>query len=170
MFRAPETVMEPNKSLEPLAELISGDRRLTIRLMGFWQGTRLATECCARAHDFLAMVPDDLMGDCCVAMLDAGGAWELHDIGDDIARLSGIRGPSAKLADVPPGTLLAEAVRGLDDAFNFIAPILHEGETWGENGCRALFRSILLPLADDQGRVMQVLAAARCGAVPDDHG
>ncbi len=169
MFSAPETVMEPNRSLEPLAELFSGDRRLTIRLMGFWQGARRAAERCARADDFLAMVPEDLIGDCCVAMLNAGGAWELHDIGDDIARHSGINGPSAKLADVAPGTLLAEAVRGLDDAFNFISPVLHEGETWGANGCRALFRSILLPLADDQGRVMQVLAAARCGAVPG-HG
>jgi hypothetical protein len=161
--------MEQSNTLEPLAELINGDRRLTIRLMGFWQATRLAAERCARADDFLAVVPDDLIGDCCMAVLNASGAWELHDIGDDIARHSGVTGPSAKLENVPSGSLLAEAVRGLDDAFNFISPVLHEGETRDENGAKALFRSILLPLADDQGRVMQVLAAARCGA-PPDHG
>ncbi len=159
--------MEPSKDIEPLVQLFTGDRRLTMRLMGFWQGTRLAAERCARAADFLAILPDDLMDDCCMAVLGAGGAWELHDIGDDIARHSGISGSSAKLADVPPGTLLAEAVRNLDAAFNFVAPVLHEGETRDENGSRAFFRSILLPLSDDQGRVMQVLAAARCGAAVD---
>jgi hypothetical protein len=158
--------MEVSRNLEPLAELISGDRRLTIRLMGFWQATRVGAERCARADDFLATLPDELMGDCCMAVLSDGGEWELRDIGDDIARVSGITGPSAKLFDVPPGSVLAEAVRDLDDAFNFISPIVHEGETRDENGCRAVFRSILLPLADNQGRVMQVLAAARCGAVP----
>ncbi len=161
--------MEVSGNLDRLAELISGDRRLTIRLMGFWQAIRVDAERCARADDFLAILPDDLMSDCCMAVLNDDGVWELHDIGDDIARISGITGPSAKLSDVPPGTVLAEAVRDLEDAFNFISPILHEGETRDENGSRAVFRSILLPLADKQGRVMQVLAAARCGAVPN-HG
>ncbi len=89
--------MEVSRNLEPLAELISGDRRLTIRLMGFWQATRVGAERCARADDFLATLPDELMGDCCMAVLNASGAWVLHDIGDVIARHSGVTGPSAKL-------------------------------------------------------------------------
>ncbi len=129
----------------------------------------MGAERCARADDFLEILPDELMGDCCMAVLSDDGVWELRDIGDDIARVSGMSGSSAKLSDVPPGTVLAEAVRDLDDAFNFISPILHEGEARDENGCRTVFRSILLPLADNQGRVMQVLAAARCGVLPN-HG
>lgn len=64
----------------------------------------MGAERCARADDFLEILPDDLVGDCCMAVLSDGGVWELRDIGDDIARVSGITGPSAKLSDVPPSS------------------------------------------------------------------
>lgn len=161
--------MEVSRNLEPLVELISGDRRLTIRLMGLWQTVRVDANRCARADDFLSILPDELIADCCTAVLRADGTWRLYDIGDDIGRVSGITVPSVKREDVSLGSILAEAVRDLDDAFNFISPIIHEGEARDENGSRVIFRSILLPLADKQGRVTQILVAARCGALPN-HG
>ena len=161
--------MELSRNLKPLAELISGDRRLTIRLMGLWQTVRVGADHCARADDFLAVLPDELITDCCMAVLRADGTWQLYDIGDDIGRVSGITVASVKREDLMPGSVLAEAVRDLDDAFNFISPILHEGEARDDNGSRGVFRSILLPLVDKQGCVTQVLVAARCGIVPN-HG
>ena len=156
--------MEALKDMEPLAELFNGDRRLTIILMGYWQGIRLDDERCARAKLFHALLPDDLAQDCCTVVPGLGGNWQLRQIGEQIARHSGISGPMAALADLPPGSLLAEATRDLDDAFNFAAPVIHEGETCDGEGAPALFRSILLPLSDERGRVTQLLAAARCSS------
>jgi hypothetical protein len=160
--------METHSDIGPLVELVAGDRRLTIRLMGFWQATRAAAERCARSDHFLDIVPDELLSDCCMAVMAADGMWDLRDIGNDIARQSGLDSTSIRRADMVPGSLLAEATHNLDDAFNLAVPVLHEGETRDGNGSRSLFRAILLPLADDHGRIMQILAGARCATVLSD--
>ena len=93
---------------------------------------------------------------------------EWLEIGDVLARRSGIAGVKAKLTDLTSGSLLAETIRDIDDAFNLGAPVLHDGETRDKDGRRMLFRSILLPLSDDQGHIRQLLAAARYKAVIDE--
>ena len=160
--------MELSREIKLRTEIFDGDRRLTIRLMGLWQGARLAGARCARAKVFLSTLSEDLLCDCCLVVRGSNEAWELRDIGDVLARRSGIAGVKAKLTDLTSGSLLAETIRDIDDAFNLGAPVLHDGETRDKDGRRMLFRSILLPLSDDQGHIRQLLAAARYKAVIDE--
>ena len=41
--------MEESKGIEQPVRIVTGDLRLTMRLMGFWQGLRLVRERCPRA-------------------------------------------------------------------------------------------------------------------------
>lgn len=143
-------------------KLLTGDRRLTIRLMGLWEGSRLGSEPYVRADVFLDSLSEDLLNDCCIVEIAADGECELRRIGKTIGRRSAVSGETARVADLPPKSLLAIAVRQLKDACTFGAPILDEGETRGENGETLLYRSILLPLCDDSGRTVRFLAGARC--------
>ena len=73
-----------------------------------------------------------------------------------------------RVADLPPQSLLAASIRELKQAHETGVPILDEGEARDENGRRALFRSIVLPLGDEEGRIVQLLAGARCRVIPED--
>lgn len=154
--------MQYREGLEPFAKIVAGDRRLTMRLMGIWQGLRYGKTACAPAAEFFASVPSDLWTDCCVLTRGSDKAWEVTRIGETIARRSGIHGDKARIADLPPDSLLAIAVRELDDAVKSGAPILGEGEGQDEEGHPALYRSILLPLAGDNGAIDLLVAGARC--------
>ena len=48
--------MERSKGVERPIKIVTGDRRPTIRLMGFRQGARVGRECCARKDLFLATI------------------------------------------------------------------------------------------------------------------
>jgi hypothetical protein len=163
-----ELAVQHRQGLEPFAKIVAGDRRLTMRLMGIWQGLRYGTSTCAPAAEFFASVPSDLWTDCCVVTRGSGKDWEITRIGETIARRSGIRGENTRLADLPPDSLLAKAVRELDDAVKSGAPILGEGEGQDEEGHPALYRSILLPLAGDNGDIDLLVAGARCRMRPQD--
>lgn len=154
--------MQYRQGLEPFAKIVAGDRRLTMRLMGIWQGLRYGSKACAPAAEFFASVPPDLWADCCVVTKGKGNDWELTRIGETIARRSGIEGDKAKVSDLPPHSLLAIALRELDDALKSGAPILDEGEGQDEEGHPALYRSILLPLAGVDGGIDLLVAGARC--------
>ena len=157
-----ENTMVQNIDLEIPIKILTGDRRLTIRLMGLWKGSRLGSEPYVRADVFLDSLSEDLLDDCCIVEIAAHGECELRRIGKTIGRRSAVNGETATVADLPPKSLLAVAVRQLKDACTFGAPILDEGETRGENGGTLLYRSILLPLCEEGGRTVQFLAAARC--------
>lgn len=160
--------MEYRQGLEPFSKIVAGDRRLTMRLMGIWQGLRYGAKTCAPAAEFFAAVPEDLWSDCCVVTRTEGEAWELRRIGETIARRSSIGAGQAKIEDLRPESLLAIAVSELEDVIKSGAPILSEGEAQDENGHPALYRSILLPLAAEDGTISQLVAGARCRARPQN--
>ncbi len=160
--------MAQRQGLEQRTKIVAGDRRLTIYLMGLWQGLRPDTGGCAPAKEFLATLSEILWADCCVVEIAADGGWQICRVGEVMARRSGVRAASVPVADLPPQSLLAASIRGLKDAHRTGVPILNEGEARDEKGRRTLFRSILLPLGDEQGRVVQYLAGARCRVVLED--
>jgi len=160
--------VEYRQGLEPFAKIVVGDRRLTMRLMGIWQGLRYGQKTCAPAVEFCAAVPDDLWADCCIVTRDAAEEWELRRIGETIARRSSVRGRKARIAELRRESILAMAVSELDDAIKSGAPILNEGEAQDEHGYPALYRSILLPLAGEGGAIVQLLAGARCRVRPQN--
>ena len=160
--------MADREGQEPRTKIFAGDRRLTMCLMGLWQGLRRDAGRCALAAEFFAAMPEDLWTDCFVVEMTVDGGWQVCRVGETIARRSGVSAAPAPVADLPPQTLLAASIRELKDAHRTGIPILDEGETWDENGRRTLFRSILLPLGDEEGRVVQFLAGARWRVALED--
>jgi len=160
--------MEHEQGVELRTRIVTGDRRLTMRLMGLWQGLRGGANSRTLAEDYFAVLTEDLWADCCVVEKAADGGWLISRIGETIARRSGVGAVPLKVADVPVQSILAASVSELEDAKRTGAPILNEGETEDESGRPVLFRSILLPLADQEGRFVQFLAGARCRVRRED--
>ena len=154
--------MDQGLDLELPAKLLSGDRRLTLRLAGLWKGSRLGSEPYVRADVFMDSLSEDLLRDCCIVEIANDGECQLRRIGDSLGSNSDLNGETARADDLPPKSLLAVAVRNLGDACTFGTPVFDEGETRDENGKVMAFRSVLLPLCDDRGRTVHFLAAARC--------
>ena len=154
--------MEQSKSLERPGKIASCDRRLTMQLMGIWQGARVGGERCARENLFLATLSEELLTNCCFVERADDGGWELRRIGPTIGRCSGVSGETAKIDELPAGSLLAAAVCELQTAYTSPAPFVDVGEAQDKNGRKTLFRSILLPLADASGQFIKFVAGARC--------
>ncbi len=160
--------MADQKGLEPHTKIFAGVRRLTMCLMGRRPGLRRDDGGCALAAEFFAAMPEDLWTDCVVVEMAVDGGWQVCRVGETIARRSGVPAAPAPVADLPPQTLLAASIRELEDAHRTGIPILDEGEARDDNGRRTLYRSILLPLGDEEGRVVQFLAGARRRVDPED--
>ncbi|MDX1485066.1 MAG: hypothetical protein R3229_11340 [Alphaproteobacteria bacterium] len=154
--------MDQSKSLEKPVSVVTDDRRLTMRLMGLWQDSRFAGEPFARAEQFMAELPDELLSDCCFIEKGADGRWLVHDIGATIGRCSGVAAASVKIDDLPPGSLIAVAVDEIYRAYKYQTPIVNEGHARDKDGRKTLFRSILVPLADASGETTSFVAGARC--------
>ncbi len=154
--------MEHSISAEKPLIIIPDDRRLTIQLMGVWQGARVGGERCARENLFLATLSEELLTDCCFVEETDDGGWELRRIGPTIGRCSGVSGETAKIDDLPAGSLLSAAVCELQTAYTSQVPNIDEGEAQDKNGQKIPFLSILLPLADASGQFIKFVACARC--------
>ena len=154
-------MMEQSQSFERPAKFVLGDSRLTMQLMGLWQAVRVDGERCPRANMFLVTLSHDLLADCCVVERADDGEWECRSIGPTIGRRSGVSGETAKIDDLPVGSLLATAVCDLQKAYTSQVPIICGGEAQDKNGRKTLFRSVLLPLADPSGQIIKFVAGAR---------
>lgn len=154
--------MERVQGMHIPAKIIVGDRRLTMHLMGLWQGLRRGADARVYADDYMAAIPEGFLTDCCIVSAAADGGCEVRLIGENLARRAGTGVPSARLSDLPPDSLLGAALRDHSVAFSHGAPIIDEGEARDGDGRRVLFRSIMVPLAGDDGRLVQLLAGARC--------
>ena len=161
MSNSGRKIMEQSQSLERRAKIVLGDRRLTMQLIGLWQAVRVDGERCPRANMFLVTLSHDLLTDCCVVERADDGEWELRCIGPTIGDRSGVYCETAKIDDLPVGSLLAAAVCDLQKAYTSQVPIIYEGEAQDKSGRKTLFRSVLLPLADPNGKIIKFVAGAR---------
>lgn len=160
--------MEPTRGLIAPTKIIASDRRMTMHMMGLWQGLRPGPAACARFDEFAAAMPEDFWVDCCVVETTADGGCEIQRIGENLAYRSGIAERVAKLSELPEESFLAVALRDYEVALARRAPILDEGEARDAMGRTVLFRSIILPLAEDDGKVTQLLVGARCRVRAED--
>ncbi len=144
------------------------ERRLTMYLMANWQDLR-GNRCCPVAGDFAASIPPDLLPYCFI-VLPAGTLSDsrLCNIGEYLARMSGLTTTSLALSEVPGETLLGVATRSVDTALERAVPTLETGEFEDRQGKRNVYRAILLPLEDGHGVIVQVFGGARC-EVRDDN-
>ncbi len=144
------------------------ERRLTMYLMADWQDLR-GHRLCPVAGDFAASVPPELFPYCFI-VLPAGTLSDsrLCNIGEYLARMSGLTTTSLALSEVPGETLLGVATRLLATALERVTPTLENGELEDRQGKRNVYRAILLPLEDGHGVIAQVFGGARCEACEDN--
>lgn len=141
----------------PIPEPPAVERRMVPRLVRYW------LEKCA-GRDFPSL--DD------IEPRDLGDVWNscfvldtisspnfpyFHYLGPSLAKYSGVLLSGEQ--DWTQ-TLLDQAVRNYRDALEQRTPILGEDELVRFDGSRILFRSVLLPLSDDQKTVNYILGAA----------
>ncbi|MEE8504864.1 MAG: PAS domain-containing protein [Kiloniellales bacterium] len=149
-------------------KIVAGERRLTMLLMGHWQELRGGRPA-PLARAFKTAVPPDLLTDCFTLLpAETPDRSRLHDIGERIARVSGIAATSLALSEVPHDTLIGAAAKWLDRALEQAVPVVDEGEFEDRHGARILYRATLLPLANEQDEIVQVLGGARCKASAED--
>ncbi len=149
-------------------KIVAGERRSTMLLMGYWQELRAGRRA-PLVRAFKTAVPPDLLADCFTLLpAETPDRSRLHDIGERIARVSAIAVPSLALSEVPGGTLIGIASKWLGQALEIRAPVVDEGEFEDRHGARILYRATLLPLANQQDEIVQVLGGARCKAGAED--
>lgn len=145
-------------------KIVAGERRLTMLLMGYWQELRDGRRA-PLARDFKTAVPVDLLADCFTLLpAETPERSRLHDIGERIARVSGIAVTSLMLSEVPENTLIGVASKWLDRTLELGAPVAEEGEFEDQHGARVLYRATFLPFANERDEIVQVLGGARCKA------
>jgi len=149
-------------------KIVAGERRFTMLLMGHWQELRNGRRA-PLVRAFKTAVPPDLLDDCFTFLpAETPDRSRLHDIGERIARVSGIAATSLMLSDVPGNTLIGIASKWLDRTLELGEPVVDEGEFEDRHGARILYRATLLPLANEQDEIVQVLGGARCKAGAED--
>ncbi len=95
-------------------KIVAGERRLTMLLMGYWQELRDGRRA-PLVRAFKTAVPTDLLADCFTLLpAETPDRSRLHDIGERIARVSGIAATSLTLSEVPGDTLIGMASKWLD--------------------------------------------------------
>ncbi len=143
-------------------KIVAGERRLTMLLMGYWQELRAGRNA-PLVRALKTAVPPDLLTDCFTLLpAETPDRSRLHDIGERIARVSGIAATSLTLSEVPGDTLIVMAAMWLGRALETGAPDVDEGEFEDRHGARILYRATLLPLANEPGQIVQVLGGASC--------
>ncbi len=149
-------------------KIVAGERRLTMLLMGYWQELRDGRRA-PLVRVLKTAVPPDLLADCFTLLpAETPDRSRLHDIGERIARVSGIEATSLTLSEVPGDTLIGMASKWLDRTLEIRAPVVDEGEFEDRHGARILYRATLLPLANEQDEIVQALGGARCKAGAED--
>jgi hypothetical protein len=91
-----------------------------------------------------------------VDLPEQGGAPLIAYLGDDLRTESEILAANPTIDDVRSGTLLAELLRRFSDIVAYEAPVGFEAEFAGRDDMHLLHRGILLPFADDDGRLSAV--------------
>jgi hypothetical protein len=132
------------------------ERRMHARAYDYWvsllNGRRMP---CVRDvdHDKMASFAARSV---LVDLPEQGGAPVIAYLGDDLRVESDIIAANPTIDDVPPGTLLGELLRRFSDIVAHEAPVGFEAEFAGRADTRLLHRGILLPFADDTGRLSAV--------------
>ena len=132
------------------------ERRMHARAYDYWvsllNGRRMP---CVRDMDQRKMTPfaDRSV---LVDLPERGGAPVVAYLGSDLRSESEIVVATPTIDDVPPGTLLGELLRRFSDIVQHEAPVGFEAEFAGRADTRLLHRGILLPFADDSGRLAAV--------------
>ena len=141
------------------------ERRLVLRLLKYWRDIGGAEKLPAMA-DVDTSAIQDMWPHC--ALLDVTGHERdplIRYIGEGLANGcdGGLQGQA--LSATPAGTLAAHAMSYYAQVLVKQVPITFGGEFLDRDGGKVLYRSIILPLADDGATIDRLLCAANCRVV-----
>jgi len=138
------------------------ERRINMRLMGYWQTLR-GSGADVPVERFDPAAISDLWAHCFVIEL-AGDSKDpsFRHIGEKIAFESRVDTEARKVSEVPDGTLLGMAARLTSEVKQIHFPVVDSGEFQDSEGRRRLYRSILVPFSDKAGAITLLVGAARC--------
>ncbi len=146
------------------------ERRLNMRLMAHWQSQRDGRRF-ASWRDIDRTEIEDIWPDCFVIAVADQTSRTFQYVGETIAKSAGVDGGTPAVSAVPSETLLGAALRQLDTLFSDETVVTNGGVFQDADQAEFLFRSILLPLSDDQQAINFVIGGARCktlARVPGD--
>jgi hypothetical protein len=154
---------------EPDADMPSGmERRLVLRVLSYWR--EIAGE--RRFPTFADVDPSAVssMWPYCFVLDVAGDPDDpvYRIAGHEFASHAGRRLAGMKVSEVPADTLIEKSIVYMDEVLIKKVPITRGGEFSRPDGAKILYRSILLPMSDDDTSISGLLGAANCRIVPGD--
>lgn len=143
------------------------ERRLSMRLMAYWQDLRDGRPC-APAARFRPDAIKDLWDDCFILPPgpDLTRVGFVH-LGSKLAQNSGLTTSHPLVSDVPAGSVLARTLELVPDLLATGRPALDSGEAKDQEGRTCLYRTILLPLGDDMDAIKLILGGTRFKVVTE---
>jgi hypothetical protein len=139
------------------AELPAAERRLANRLLNYWEGKRRG-----RSFPALADIRESEIAElwpwCFVLDVKESHSFPYFQfLGRELGRYSGVFLSGERDWSL---TLLDKATAGFAEVLSRRAPVLIENEIARYDKKKLMFRSVLLPLSDDQANINYVLGAA----------
>jgi len=152
--------MEHKRDTEKSA--LPRERRLNMRLMAFWWDKR-ADRRFPSVEDFDPQELSDVWTHCFTLYpQDPFEQSAFRYVGDTIAAVSGISGAEITVDKLGENSLLDHATRIVGEVLTQQVPVIRSGEFVNEEGETVMYRSILLPLSQDQATIDCVVGGARC--------
>lgn len=160
---------DPNTIPQPRVK--GAERRLTLRLLNYWQevkGVRSFPTC----GDINSQAIADIWPNCYLLRIEKNDEEPIFDyLGEKLAKFSGVFVSNQSFTETRHQTLLDQAIRYYRDALDTRAPVVGDDEFVRFDGTRIIYRSIILPLSDDQERITHLLGAANgkeAGKIAED--
>lgn len=136
------------------------ERRLVLRLLQYWRGLCDIDRIPSGSTIDAQKIPD--MWPYCV-VLDVAGKEsdpEISFVGTTLAECAGADVVGRRLSQAPADTLLSKGLSYYGQVLVKKVPITFGGEFVGPRGTKILYRSIILPLAEDGATINRLLGAA----------
>jgi hypothetical protein len=144
------------------------ERRLVLRLLGHWR-----TLCGDRNLPALSdidptAIPDIWPHSFLIEIDGTRGDHVFKALGDRIDNYSAGSLVGRRVTDAPADALSGLAVGYIDEVLKKGVPISRGGEFSNPDGTRVLFRSVLLPIGENENTISGILGAANCREVVEN--
>lgn len=135
------------------------ERRAVLRVLRHWRAACRDREFPSRRDIDPTEIAADWKYCFIVDIPDSGGVPSFAYVGEALQIPVWEGRSGARVTDCPPGTILAVATNYIDKMLESRLPLSHSGSAM-HGGQVVLFRSVLLPLSDDERRIDGVLGTA----------
>ena len=144
------------------------ERRLVLRLLSYWRQIGSPESFPARAKIDPAAIRN--LWPYCI-LLDCAGKEddpEIAYIGEGFTNGLGAGLTGARISELPSFVLASHALSFFRETLEKRVPVIRGGQFLDLRGVHILFRSIILPLAEDGAAIDGLLCAANCREVTRD--